>query len=951
MQEPKQAPEISGGDPPGPGPRLLEHFDAQVKRSPERVALIEGSQSIRFGELADRAARVSGGLRSAGVGPGGLVGLHLERSIDWVVAVLAILRANATVVPLPPSFPPERLRELLEFLQLDRVIDGAASPLQVRGSAPVVSFEDLQAGARDGPPFDPGDPDRAAFVLASSGSTGKPKLIVRSQRSFFHRLEWTWNTHPYAPDEVCCQKAHVTTTHGIYELFEPLLRGTTQVIIPDDTVRNLERFWETLREHRVSRLLIVPSMLRASLDMPEFRAPPLKVLVLMGEYVAPALAERALQAFPEATRIYSIYGSTEASSALVCDLREDFRPGRELALGRPITPDVEPLVLNGDLEPVAPGASGRLFMAGDLLFSGYFRDPELSASVLLAVPGRAWPVFDTRDQVRRTANGELEFVGRVDDTVKIRGFRVDLQDVERALLTHPGVTQGAVVAAHGSAGDTSLLAFVTPPHIDRQGLFETLRERLPPYMVPASIMPLEALPLTASRKVDRARLLAEHGTPTHEAGEDRVLTKTEATVRAAWEETLGHGGFDRQTSFFEAGGTSLNVFSLVNRLRLTFGLEREQLDEQSVYRFSSVQDLAARIDALRAGDAEAAGSTPLLVVMRQGTDPDQPPLFLVATPGGTVGAYEKLVRRLETTRDVIGVRDPFLWGERDPTAGFQSWVHQYVDAIQARQPRGPYAIGAYSSAGSFGIEIARHLRAAGEDVGLLVLIDPFGIDNRGPWSFGHRAMHAMWARTPIRWLIRAAGRLRPLVAGPLRNAAGKVVNETRISDAEFEALVREKTRDGAHLALISGAMELNTGLPLSVTEADLEGLAPEDYLSVLQRRLQKHIPGFDPAMVEAMVVQYSMQVTCQNHYRLKPYDGPVLLAEPETHYAGVLAAQLRPFFDGLESLVLPLDEPGERERMLGDRFGVWQYHFRCMRDDAFVEKLAAALGQRLGQGA
>jgi hypothetical protein len=230
----------------------------------------------------------------------------------------------------------------------------------------------------------------------------------------------------------------------------------------------------------------------------------------------------------------------------------------------------------------------------------------------------------------------------------------------------------------------------------------------------------------------------------------------------------------------------------------------------------------------------------------------------------------------------------------------------------------------------------------------LVLIDPFGIDNQGRWSFGQSAMDAMWARTPIRWMIRAAGLLRPVIGGPLRAAAKEVVNDSQITETDFQALVREKLSDRSHLALISAAMELNTGLPLTVTEEDLEGLDPEEYLPVLQQRLQQHIPGIDPAMIQAMVVQYPLQVRCQNHYRLKPYDGPALLVEPKTHYSGMLAAQLRPFLAELDHLVLPLGEPGERERMLGNRLGIWQYHFRCMRDAAFVDKLANALSARLG---
>jgi non-ribosomal peptide synthetase component F len=273
-------------------------------------------------------------------------------------SVLAILKANGAVVPLPPSYPSPRIAEILLHARLDGIVEEGDSALDPSLPGRRLSVEELLEAPGAGPVPEGGDPDQAAFVLSSSGSTGRPKMIVRSHRSFFHRLRWTWSQHPYQPGERCCQKSHMTTTHAIYELFEPLLKGVPVVMIPDDEVRDLEGFWDTIRARGISRLLIVPSQLQASLALPGFVPPPLRVVVLMGEYVSPALAGQALAAFPADIRIYSIYGSTEASSTLVCDLRESYRPEAELPLGHPIDPAVKALVVAGDGAVVPTGRWG-----------------------------------------------------------------------------------------------------------------------------------------------------------------------------------------------------------------------------------------------------------------------------------------------------------------------------------------------------------------------------------------------------------------------------------------------------------------------------------------------------------------------------------------------------------------------------------------------------------------
>ena len=271
-------------NPPSNTALLHREFEAQARRTPQNTALEHRGESITFAELNERADRLAGLLRRDGL-EGGFVGLNVERSIDYVVATLAMLKANAAVVPLPPSYPIERLRAILDFAKLDAVFVGEGSRIDgsfggTMGLIHVGAGESqLLAAERTAEDC----PNAPAFVLSSSGSTGHPKLIVRSHESFFHRLRWTWERHPFEAGEVCVQKSHMTTTHAIYELFEPLLRGAPVHIISDDDVRQLATFWDAVHRHRISRLLLVPSMLRASLDMPSFNAPDLRVLVLMGE--------------------------------------------------------------------------------------------------------------------------------------------------------------------------------------------------------------------------------------------------------------------------------------------------------------------------------------------------------------------------------------------------------------------------------------------------------------------------------------------------------------------------------------------------------------------------------------------------------------------------------------------------------------------------------------------
>ncbi|MEN8133477.1 MAG: AMP-binding protein, partial [Pseudomonadota bacterium] len=858
-----------------PDSQLLLHrqFEEQVRKTPDDLALYEAERTITFTDLDARANRIFDALRAEGIGDGCMVGLHIERSIDWVAGALAILKANAAVVPLPPSYPADRHREILTHAALDMVIDNANTPLDRSQPVQAMSITELSPIGSAPDNTLSGHLDQAAFVLCSSGSTGRPKMIVRSHRSFLHRLRWTWEQHPFSPGEVCLQKAPATTTHSIYELFEPLLRGVPVIIVPDDDVRNLELFWELIRARGVSRLLIVPSMLQASLEMPGFEAPQIKVLILMGEYVPAVLAEKTIATFPEQTHLYSIYGSTEASSTLVCDLRESWHPDVELPLGTPISPNVRTMVLGPDLEPVAPGDTGLLYIEGDALFTEYFRDPDLTGSALINSPEQSTTLYDTRDQVRTLLDGNLQFVGRVDDTVKIRGFRVELQEVESAILLNADVCQVAVVASGNQAGSTTLLAFFTPANVDHSSIYETLESRLPTYMIPATLIGLDEFPLTTNRKLDRTRLLEEYASRRYDPTPGGSMSDTERQVSDAWAQTLGHPGFALDSNFFEVGGTSLTVFALVNRLRQAFSLQPAQLSAESVYQFPSITTLAESIDNIRTGRPQSETSgTPLLVTLRTGSDATLPPFFVIHSAGGTLGAYQKLASSLTTARDIVGVRDPFNFGERDPTEGFQHWVGRYIEAICERQPYGPYYVGAYSSAGAIGYEIATQLKQKGEDVALLALIDPLAIDRRNRWRYGWWAMRAVSERSPIRALVKLVGWLRiPMVRGLGALSQARAPNNDALSVEEYRLMAEDAMHRKNHLMSLAALLELNTGLPFTLTEADFSQSSPDEFFNVLRVRFASLMPEVDPASIERIVIQYFLQTKAQRDYVLQPY--------------------------------------------------------------------------------
>jgi amino acid adenylation domain-containing protein len=568
------------GDPDGDR-CLHELFAAQAREAPDRTALISEGAVLSYGELASQAGLLARHLRRLGVGPEVTVGICLERSPDLLVSLLGVLESGGAYLPLDPSYPGERLAHMLEDGR-PRVVLAAADTAELLPSHP---GQTLLLGAPLPPPD--GCPDGAAarataeslaYVIFTSGSTGRPKGVMVRHRSIVNRVLWTLGEFPMTPEDRVLQKTPVSFDASIWEIFAPLFRGATLVLARPGGHQDSAYLTSALALHGITVLQLVPSLLRVLLDEPAMAAAvSLRRLFCGGEALASDLVERCHGLLPAAA-ITNLYGPTEVAIDATFWCCERGRPVAAIPIGRPIrNARVHVVDARGELVPT--GVSGELRIGGVGLARGYRDRPDLTAERFVPSPwGAGERLYRTGDLVRRLAGGEVEYLGRIDHQVKVRGFRIEMGEIEAALLEHPGVREAVVVAlpTHPDrAGDLRLVAYVVQGGAPKSPaeLRAGLAKRLPYYMLPAAVVVLPALPLTPNGKVDRRALAAAERSPAErEAAYEAPRAGVEERLAAIWLEALKDrigpdGRIGRHDNFFALGGDSLLAIRIVTRAR------------------------------------------------------------------------------------------------------------------------------------------------------------------------------------------------------------------------------------------------------------------------------------------------------------------------------------------------------------------------------------------------
>jgi amino acid adenylation domain-containing protein len=598
-------------DTAAPYPRDLaipDLFVEQAARIPDAVAVTGGGESLTYCELDRRANRLARRLRGLGVGPEAPVVLLVERSVEAVVAILAVLKAGGAYVPLDPELPEDRLLWLLGdvnpavVLAQDRLLPklrriGVSSLLLMldRESFETESAETFASGA---------GPSNLAYVLFTSGSTGQPKGVCVTHHNVV-RLVRGADYADLGPREVFLQFAPLAFDASTLEIWGPLLNGGRLVVCPPGH-RSLEELGRLIQAEGVTSLWLTAGLFHQMVDQRLESLQGVRQLLAGGDVLSPAHVRRALAGLP-GVRLVNGYGPTEGTT-FTCSYA--LAPGESVddpvPLGRPIA-NTRAFVLDHGLQPMPPGLAGELFAAGDGVARGYLGRPDLTAERFIPDPFSREPgarLYRTDDLVRQRGDGVFEFLGRLDGQVKIRGFRIELGEVEAALTRRPGVRQAAVIARSNGQGEKRLVAYLVPDDTahDVAGLRADLKRELPEYMVPVAFVTLESLPLTRSGKVDRRALPEpDYGEPAR--GFVAPSGPVEEILAHLWTEVMGIDRVGAESDFFELGGHSLLAMRIMARMRDLFQTE---LPLRAFFDFPTVRGLAAEVERfLRRGDDSA----------------------------------------------------------------------------------------------------------------------------------------------------------------------------------------------------------------------------------------------------------------------------------------------------------------------------------------------------------
>jgi amino acid adenylation domain-containing protein len=692
-------------------------FEAQVARTPTAIAVQARDGRLSYTELDARAEAVANRLRACGVGSGGMVGLCLRRTLDLPVALLAILKTGNAYVPLDPDYPAERIRYVLQ--------DAAVGVLLTQTVlADALSSADYAVVCVDAPQTDaavrlaPADREKIAsskaalaYVIYTSGSTGRPKGVMISHLAAVNFIESMQREPGMTAHDTLLAVTTISFDIAVLELYLPLSVGARIVLADEAMTRDAAALMQTLIDEHITLMQATPATWRLLLAAGWAGAPQLKILC-GGEALPASLGEVLLG---RCASLWNMYGPTETTVwSTLRRVDPDDTARATVPIGHPIG-NTRIYILDALQQPQPIGVSGELFIAGEGVAEGYLGRPDLTAERFLVDPfmlgGR---MYWTGDRARYLADGRIEFLGRGDQQIKVRGYRVELGEIEHVLAQQPGVTVCAIGLDQNSQGEARLVAYYVGAQADRQMLRQALRDVLPDYMVPSLFVALEQLPLTPNGKIDRKALRVPDDALRVDVNE-RVLSRdaTELALSRVWEEVLHVAPIGIHDNFFDLGGHSLVAVRLMARVAQQFG---RTLPLASLFQAASV---AAMARLLRDPNAPYTGSS--LVTVRQG--PMEQSLYCVAGAGGNVVYLNELAAAWAPHGAFFALQPPGLDGHTPILESVEELAAHYIKTIVNEQGEAPRRLAGHSFGGLVAFEMARQLIAADEPVEALILLD------------------------------------------------------------------------------------------------------------------------------------------------------------------------------------------------------------------------------------
>lgn len=697
--------------------RIVDAFDRTLARSTVKPALFCGDRVMTYRELDRASNRLARHLINQGAGPENVVGVGFMRGMEYVVAILGVLKSGAAYLPLDPSYPEARLRHMISNSNAMLVLTNQAA----KGSLPDIDnmrvlddpAEQAMLASIPDHAIDEGErrkplrPDHPANLIYTSGSTGLPKGVVVTHRNVMSMLG---ALSSIGVDEVCLMMAPTAFDVSTMEIWAPLAVGASIAIYPENRMDTHE-LGQLLSKRGVTRMAIASALFNTVVETDIDILRGLRSVMVGGEAMSPTHVRRVLDRFPD-IEIVNGYGPTETTVNASLFVVKD--TDGAIPIGRPVA-NTQTHILDGKLQPVPIGVTGELYIGGSGVSRGYMNQPRLTAARFIANPFSPGRLYRTGDLVRWRPDGNIEFIGRADGQVKIRGHRIEIGEVEAA-LTGPLVAQAAV-AIHETKGTKRLVAYLvaregaTP---DNDAVLSGLRARLPEYMLPSILMWIASMPLTPHGKVDRKALPAPGPDELRSTVFEAPTQGVETALAGIWSDLLAVPFIGRHDDFFALGGHSLLAIRLASRIKAELGVE---IQVAQIFHVPTLSEMAEALLQPKTISGlvtfQAAGSST--------------PLVCIHPAGGQIGQYRQLTAMIEGP--VHAIQGDY----HDGAESLEALAAHYVDMVMDRLPTGPVRLLGWSFGGAVAFEMARIITQAGRPVEKLWLIDSVLVpDDLGP---------------------------------------------------------------------------------------------------------------------------------------------------------------------------------------------------------------------------
>ena len=736
---------------------LHELFAEQAALRPDAEALVFGAERFSYRELDRRSNQVAQFLRRHGIRHEDRVGIFMARSANMIISILGTLKAGGAYVPIDPDYPAERLKFIAEDTQVHCVLTEHAVTAKLPTSAPLVYIDGPDSPivtASEEPVPNISTPESIAVAIYTSGSTGKPKAA-----SIPHRAAVRTVRNPdivqATPEDRVSQVASPSFDAAILEIWAALTNGAALIGVRKEVLLDPSALTKLLRTERITILFVNTTYLhQIGRTAPEVFKGVRKVL-FGGEAAEPGPIRNILRHVPPGVLV-NLYGPAEntvASSAYeIFFAPED---ATTIPIGRPIV-NSRMYLLDKRMQLVPIGLQGEIYVGGDGLARGYWNRPELTAERFVLDPFSGHPgarLYRTGDLARMRENGEFEFLGRVDDQIKIRGHRIEVAEVREAIASHPAVKQVALLVREDQPGDRRLIAYVTLRH-PLQSASDSLRlhvkQQLPAHMIPAAFVVLDSIPVNTNGKVDR-KALPPPSSRAVGAGYSEPQTDLERMLAIVWQELLGVNRIGRHENFFDLGGHSLLAARLIARIEEETG---QNIPVATLFEAPTIAELAQKLQ----DHSYTRAWAPLVELHARQSAAAAPPFFCIHSLGANLVSFHKLARLLRSDRAIYGLQPHGLDGQQQPMDTMDAMAAAYLEEIQRKQPHGPYYIGGICLGGVVAYEVARRLEASGEEVPLLALMDSFVPGQ--PGCIHHRSAIAEYVDFHLGELLLLSGTAR-----------------------------------------------------------------------------------------------------------------------------------------------------------------------------------------------